>query len=114
MAEPRSVDYGGRCWTLTELAGYARIDRRTLQSRLDRGMSVVDAISRTARDYPRGVKRSREAGARPFRGMVRHGRTCDRCGVVAPLQKFAEEWSLCTLCAMHGSIHVRSFVLRQS
>lgn len=112
MAEVRRVIFGGRWWTLRELAGYARVDRRTLQSRLDRGMTVDDAIAKLTRRYPRGVHRSREERRVPSPSKARS--SCERCGVATSLQRYADEWRLCTECAMLASIRVKQFVLRQS
>ena len=48
----RRVVFEGREWALAALCRELQIDRRTVESRLDRGMDVDRALRSPPRDYP--------------------------------------------------------------
>lgn len=56
----RKVVFEGREWVLAHLCRELRIDRRTVASRIDRGMDVERAIRSPTRAYPE-TKRRRPA-----------------------------------------------------
>lgn len=99
-----TVIYRGRERCIAELAREHRIDRRTLQSRLDRGMVIDEALRVPLRPYPDGVRRPRDPKHRPP--------SCDRCGKAGNLQPCGLlPWvKLCEGCQRSAATLVRRWV----
>ena len=55
----RKVIFEGREWGLAHLCRELQIDRRTVTSRLDRGVDIVRALRSPARPYPSHTKKVR-------------------------------------------------------
>ena len=58
----RIVAYDGEDIELAELCRRFGVDRKTVSDRLDRGMSLHDALTQKRRRYPRKVKRAATPG----------------------------------------------------
>lgn len=88
--------------SLPELAREHGINLRTLKSRLERGLSIEEALSMPTRSYPDHVLRPREPKHKPMPASeVASAITprCDRCrqpGRV--LSVFGGSWQLCYAC----------------
>jgi hypothetical protein len=75
------VRYKGKRLTLAELSRQHGIDLRTLKSRVQRGMSIEEALTTPLRRYPNGVQRPREVRHRPIEQVDVKDLppACDRC-----------------------------------
>jgi len=107
-----TVFYRGREWPLAQLAKKHGIDRRTLHSRLERGMSIEDALKAPLRPYPSNVSRPREPKHPPIEETMRERSLCDRCGddyFVRPIA-FGSGWKLCKHCREAAVTVVRDWV----
>ena len=110
---PKLIGYGGRMWTLKELAGYGGIDRRTLQSRLERGMPIDEALRTPRRAYPDGVRRPRPVRPRPIAEVQRDIPACQRCGDTSYVVPFAGVERLCRRCREGAVAWLRAWVARR-
>lgn len=93
-----TVTYRGQERTIADLAREHHIDRRTLQSRLDRGMPIEEALREPPRSYPPDVKRTKAA--------------CDRCGRMGSLSPcgLVPFLMLCGSCRNRAADVVRRWV----
>lgn len=105
------VVYQGKTWPLVELARMHGIDRRTLHSRLQRGVTIEQALMDPIRYYPEGVHRHRDPSYKPSTIKL-----CDRCGndhLVRPFPHQSVGWVLCQPCRLAATSVLRNFIGRQ-